>query len=103
MGRFRWNMKKRMRIGEYILEKSIAGIAFASLACIVLIFVFVFREALPIFWGGNAKPAQVATTAGPAAPTGASESYGDVPGPTQPVGASESYGDEPDTTAVKSD
>ena len=97
-------MKKRMRIGEYILEKSIAGIAFASLACIVLIFVFVFREALPIFWGGGAKPVHAQAASGNSDSTvGASDSYGDIPAPTQEVGASESYGDVPDTTAVEAD
>jgi phosphate transport system permease protein len=98
-------MKKRMRLGEYILEKSIAGIAFASLGCIVLIFVFVFREALPIFWGGNAKHSQTASASASsttkADTAGASESYGDVPGATPEVGASESYGDVPDTLSAK--
>ena len=41
--------KKRFRPGEFLIEKSIAAIAFLSFAFITLIFIFVFREALPIF------------------------------------------------------
>lgn len=83
-------MKRRIRIGEFLVEKGIAAVAFASLAAIVLIFLFVFREAIPIFSmdadrlsGGHAS---VATGKGEN-PTGESESYGD------PVGESESYGE----------
>ena len=41
--------KKRFRPGEFLIEKSIAAMAFLSFAFITLIFIFVFREALPIF------------------------------------------------------
>jgi phosphate transport system permease protein len=44
-------MKKPLRVGEYAIEKSIQGVAFVSLLFIALIFVFVFREALPLFFG----------------------------------------------------
>jgi phosphate transport system permease protein len=47
--------KKRFRLGEFLIEKSISAISFLSFAFIALIFVFVFREALPIF---VASPAQ---------------------------------------------
>jgi phosphate transport system permease protein len=46
--------KRRSRFGrgsklyEYCIEKSIAGIAVTSFAFIVLIFIFIFREALPL-------------------------------------------------------
>jgi len=87
-------MKKRLRIGEFLLEKSIATVSFASLACIVLIFVFVFREAAPILSG--AKPTVAAAAKNTSSESvngstevGASESYGSEPGP------SESYGDAP--------
>ncbi len=43
------NLKKRFRIGEFIAENIIKGVAFISFAVIVLIFIFVFREAAPIF------------------------------------------------------
>ncbi|MDP2884875.1 MAG: phosphate ABC transporter permease subunit PstC [Ignavibacteria bacterium] len=41
--------KKRFRLGEFLIEKSITAISFLSFAFIALIFVFVFRESLPIF------------------------------------------------------
>lgn len=42
-------LKKRFRPGEFIAEKIIKGVAFISFGVIVLIFIFVFREAAPIF------------------------------------------------------
>lgn len=41
--------KKKIRPFEFLIEKSISVIAFASLAFIILIFIFVFREASTIF------------------------------------------------------
>ncbi len=41
--------KKKFRFSEYIAEYGIKSVSFISLAVIILIFVFVFREALPIF------------------------------------------------------
>jgi phosphate transport system permease protein len=43
-------MRKRFRPGDFLAEYTIKSIAFISFAVIVLIFVFVFREALPIFY-----------------------------------------------------
>ncbi|HWP81132.1 MAG TPA: phosphate ABC transporter permease subunit PstC [Bacteroidota bacterium] len=45
----RW-WRKRFRFSEFLAEKLITGIAFVSFAVILLIFIFVFREAAPIFW-----------------------------------------------------
>jgi len=44
------DLKKRFRWDEFLAEKLITAVAFASLATIALIFVFVFREAFPIFF-----------------------------------------------------
>lgn len=44
-------MKKPMRLGEFAIEKSIQGVAFVSLLFIALIFVFIFKEATPLFIG----------------------------------------------------
>ena len=41
----------RARPGEWIVEKSIFAISFSALVMVFLIFVFVSREALPIFLG----------------------------------------------------
>ena len=41
--------KKRFRFSEWFSEKVIKAIAFLSIAFVILIFVFVFREAFPIF------------------------------------------------------
>jgi phosphate transport system permease protein len=41
--------KKKFRFSDWLAEKLIKGIAFLSIAVVILIFVFVFREAFPIF------------------------------------------------------
>ncbi len=43
------SLKKKFRLSEFLSEKIITGVAFLSIAIIVLIFFFVFRETLPIF------------------------------------------------------
>ncbi|OFX47173.1 MAG: phosphate ABC transporter permease subunit PstC [Bacteroidetes bacterium GWA2_30_7] len=48
-------MKKKFRFSEFFAEKIITMVAFLSIAVIVLIFLFVFRETLPIF---KASPVQ---------------------------------------------
>jgi phosphate transport system permease protein len=42
-------LKKQFRADDWISEKIIKGVAFMSIAFVVLIFLFVFRETLPIF------------------------------------------------------
>lgn len=64
---------KTFRLGEFLIERGIQGVAFTSLLFICLIFVFVFREAFPLFTG-HAKAASVQ------ADVGASETYGEEPG-----------------------
>jgi phosphate transport system permease protein len=44
------DLRKRFRLNEFLAEKIITAIAFISLATIVMIFIFVFREAAPIFF-----------------------------------------------------
>lgn len=43
------SLKKQFRLSEFLAEKLISSVAFLSIAIIVLIFLFVFRETLPIF------------------------------------------------------
>ena len=42
-------LRKKFRLSEFLAEKIISIVAFLSIAIIFLIFVFVFKEALPIF------------------------------------------------------
>jgi phosphate transport system permease protein len=63
-------MKKRFRFGEFLAEKLITATAFLSFTFIVLIFIFVFRETLPIF----SPPEQAATVE----ELGEQETYGDI-------------------------
>ena len=42
-------LRKRFRISEWLAEHIIKGVAFLSITFVVLIFVFVFRETLPLF------------------------------------------------------
>ncbi|EKT4552317.1 phosphate ABC transporter permease subunit PstC [Flavobacterium psychrophilum] len=43
------SLKKQFRWSEFLAEKIISGIAYLSIAIIFLIFVFVFKESLPLF------------------------------------------------------
>lgn len=52
---------KKFRLGEVIVETIIKGVAFVSIAAIVLIFVFVFREASPIILGTQEPHGTVST------------------------------------------
>lgn len=49
------NLKKQFRLSEFLAEKIISSIAFLSIAIILLIFVFVFKESLPIFNSGASE------------------------------------------------
>ncbi len=53
------SLKKQLRPSEFIAEKLITGIAFLSIAIIILIFLFVFKETLPIFSGNNVKKTEL--------------------------------------------
>jgi phosphate transport system permease protein len=44
-------VKKQFRLNNWLAEKVIKTIAFMSITFVILIFVFVFRETLPIFKG----------------------------------------------------
>jgi phosphate transport system permease protein len=41
--------KKKFRFSDWLAERVIKAVAFLSIAVVALIFIFVFREALPIF------------------------------------------------------
>jgi phosphate transport system permease protein len=47
------SLKKQFRLSEFLAEKIISTVAFLSITIIVLIFVFVFKESLPLFSFGN--------------------------------------------------
>jgi phosphate transport system permease protein len=40
---------KKFRFSDWLAEKVIKTVAFLSIAVVILIFIFVFREAFPIF------------------------------------------------------
>ena len=58
----RESLKKKFRFSEFISEKIISGVAFLSIAIILLIFIFVFKEALPIFSQKKTAAVQVEQT-----------------------------------------
>lgn len=55
------SLKKKFRISEFLSEKIITSVAFLSIAIIILIFFFVFRETMPIFKSQTAVESQPAT------------------------------------------
>lgn len=81
------SLKKQFRFSEFIAEKVISSIAFLSIAMIVLIFVFVFKESLPLFHFGkeDKTTTEVQTTTDLQVESYGSdsdlkpESYGDTP------------------------
>jgi phosphate transport system permease protein len=91
--------RKRFRLGDYLAEKVIKGVAFLSITIIVLIFIFVFRESMPIFGNSHVpKPSSIENTTQPA-----QETYGDVTDTPQKNKAEvqETYGDVTDKTEVQ--
>ncbi|MEI6047270.1 MAG: phosphate ABC transporter permease subunit PstC [Bacteroidota bacterium] len=50
--------RKRFRFSDWLAEKVIKSVAFFSIAIVILIFVFVFREAFPIFKMDKKEAAQ---------------------------------------------
>ena len=58
------SLKKQFRISEFLAEKIISAVAFLSIAVIFLIFIFVFKESLPLFTGSNAKAQTEAVSQG---------------------------------------
>ncbi len=83
----RESLKKQFRFSEFLAEKIISSVAFLSIAIIFLIFIFVFKESLPLFSFGNDAKAktEIQATTGDKP-----ESYGATTGDLKP----ESYGSE---------
>jgi phosphate transport system permease protein len=71
------SLKKKFRLSEFLSEKIITGVAFLSIAVIILIFLFVFKEALPIF---SEKPERKTEISAPSSP----ERYGEEVQETEP-------------------
>jgi phosphate transport system permease protein len=46
-------LRKQFRFSDWFAEKFIKSVAFISIAIVILIFLFVFRETLPMFTGKN--------------------------------------------------
>jgi len=65
-----WSLTPKMRVGEWVIERGIQGVALLCLSIIALIFIFVFREAAPIVMGKVKVVEEVSDI-------GAAESYGD--------------------------
>ncbi len=98
------SLKKKFRLSEFLAEKIISSVAFLSITIIVLIFVFVFKESLPIFNFGKSQAAKTEIKAEAKQETYGStpateskpESYGSEPAKTESL-KQETYGSEPET------
>ena len=88
--------RRKFRWSDYLAEKIIKGVAFLSITIIVLIFVFVFRESLPIF--ASAKTSEHTEASGSEVET--QETYGEVT--DQPVveEVQETYGEVTDQPVI---
>ena len=97
--------RKKFRLGDYLAEKVIKGVAFLSITIIVLIFFFVFREAFPIF--SNSKEIKSTKTEQASQETygavtdnntngNTQETYGAVTDSASKDGAQETYGEVTD-------
>ena len=98
------SLKKKFRFSEFWAEKFITFVAFLSIAVIVLIFVFVFREASPIF------KSSVKTKSGQIAGQSSSkpESYGNEKKESKPESYTatekpEQYGTTVDSSVTKAE
>lgn len=89
--------QKKFRWSDYLAEKIIKGVAFLSIAIIVLIFFFVFRESMPIF--DSAKPSEIAITKDTIK---VQETYGEVTDKPVVEDVQETYGEVTDSSATAS-
>ncbi|MBD0726367.1 phosphate ABC transporter permease subunit PstC [Flavobacterium sp. L1I52] len=71
------SLEKQFRLSEFLAEKIISSVAFLSIAIIFLIFIFVFKESLPIFSLGK-ESAKVEMQQSVSASGDQPESYGGV-------------------------
>lgn len=81
--------RKKFRWSDYLAEKVIKGVAFLSITIVVLIFIFVFRESLPIFKSEKAPAKTEATTE-------TQETYGEVTDKQAAPEVQETYGEVTD-------
>lgn len=89
--------RKKFRWSDYLAEKMIKGVAFLSITIIVLIFIFVFREAVPIFTSTKAPAhAEVAASSDLV-----QETYGEVVDNSLNGQVQETYGEVTDTPATE--
>lgn len=89
--------RKKFRWSDYLAEKMIKGVAFLSITIIVLIFIFVFREAVPIFTSTKAP----AHTEVAASSDLVQETYGEVVDNSANGQVQETYGEVTDTPAAE--
>ena len=81
------SLKKQFRLSEFLAEKIISSVAFLLFAIIFLIFIFVFKESLPLFSFGNDAKAKTEIQTTDSKP----EAYGSETEELKP----ESYSAEP--------
>lgn len=86
-GKWKDLRKKESRPAEFLIEQGIRVVSFLSIAFIVLIFIFVFREAASIFSPHNEKHTENA-----AIETYSPETYGDANNTLPDQSSVESYG-----------
>jgi phosphate transport system permease protein len=84
---------KKFRLSDFLAEKVIKGVAFLSITIIVLIFIFVFREASPIF--SSLKPVENTVS------DQTQETYGEVTDKSAVEEVQETYGEVIDRPAVQ--
>lgn len=70
-------LRRRFRPVEFMAERFVSTVAMTSLAAIILIFVFVFREAAPLFFAKEQKTAEVQSGVAEEQETYGSEYLGD--------------------------
>lgn len=89
--------RKKFRWSDFLAEKMIKGVAFLSITIIVLIFIFVFREAVPIFTSTKAPAlAEVAASSDLV-----QETYGEVVDNSLNGQIQETYGEVTDTAPIE--
>jgi phosphate transport system permease protein len=105
------SLKKQFRLSEFLAEKIISSVAFLSIAIIFLIFIFVFKESLPLFSTNDKAKAktEIQSTTSPEAETyGAPteslepETYGEPAEDLNPV-AEETTALEPETYGAETE